>query len=86
MRGPILQAEKVDCTQRLEEFKESWGLTGCTVMSDGWTDQKGRSLLNFLVSYPRGIMFIRFIDTSEHIKDATLLCELLDRFIQEIGP
>ena len=27
LRGPIPQAEKVDCTQRLKEFKESWGLT-----------------------------------------------------------
>ena len=31
-------------------------------------------------------MFIRFVDASAHIKDATLLCELLDGFIQEIGP
>ena len=31
-------------------------------------------------------MFIRSVDASAHIKDATLLCELLDGFIQEIGP
>ena len=30
-------------------------------------------------------MFIRSVDASAHIKDATLLCELLDGFIQEIG-
>ena len=56
------------------------------VMSNGWTNQKGRSLLNFLVSCPRGIMFIRYVDASAHIKDVALLCELLDGFIQEIGP
>eukprot|EP00253_Pinus_taeda_P001665 PITA_01665 len=52
-RGRILQNQKRDCTQRLEDFRASWAKTGCTVMSDGWTDQKGRTLLNFLV--PLGI-------------------------------
>jgi hypothetical protein len=86
LRGPILQNEKVDCTSRLEELKASWEITGCTVMSDGWTDQKGRTLLNFLVNCPRGTMFIKSVDASAHVKDATLLCELLDGFIQEVGP
>ena len=31
-------------------------------------------------------MFIKSVDASAHIKDATLSCESLDGFIQEIGP
>jgi hypothetical protein len=31
-------------------------------------------------------MLIKYVNTSAHVKDATLLCELLDEFIQEIGP
>jgi hypothetical protein len=69
-RGRILQNEKVDCTKRLEEFRASWAQTGCTVMSDGWTDQKGRTLINFLVSCPKGTMFMKSVDASSHIKDA----------------
>jgi hypothetical protein len=38
LRGPILRNEKVDCTRRLEELKASWEITGCTMMSDGWTN------------------------------------------------
>jgi hypothetical protein len=85
LRGPILQEEKKDINSRLVEFKKSWEISGCIVMSDGWTDRKGRSLLNFLVHCPRGTMFIKSIDASTHVKDATLLCELMDAFIQEIG-
>ena len=55
-------------------------------MSDGWSDKKGRTLLNFLVHCPRGIMFIKSVDASAQVKDAALLCQLLDEFIQEIGP
>ena len=85
LRGPILQDEKADCTRRLEELQRSWDLTGCSVMSDGWTDMRGRTLLNFLVHCHKGTMFMRFVDASAHIKDAALLCGLLDEFIQEIG-
>jgi hypothetical protein len=30
-------------------------------------------------------MFIKSIDASTHVKDAALLCELMDAFIHEIG-
>jgi len=86
LRGPVLQNEKADCATRLEDFRASWVRTGCTVMSDGWTDGKGRTLLNFLVHCPRGTMFMKSVDASAHIKDATLLCNLLDAFIGEVGP
>ena len=43
LRGPILQYEKADCVERLQELRNSWEVTGCTIMSDGWTDGKGRT-------------------------------------------
>jgi hypothetical protein len=86
LRGPILQNEKADCTQRLQELRDSWQFTRCTVMSDGWTDGKGRTLLNFLVHCPKGTMFLKSVDASAHVKDAALLCDLLDGFIQEVDP
>eukprot|EP00253_Pinus_taeda_P019201 PITA_19201 len=55
-------------------------------MSNGWTDQKGRSLINFLVNCPRGTMFMKFFDAFAYIKDARLLCDLLDVFSQEVRP
>ena len=75
LRGPILQDEKTDCTHRLEELQRSWDLTRCSVMSDGWTDMRGRTLLNFLVHCPRGTMFMRSVDASAHVKDEEPLVE-----------
>jgi hypothetical protein len=51
-------------------------------MSNGCTDRKGESLLNFLVHYPRGTMLIKYVDAFSRIKHAPLLCELLDEFVQ----
>ena len=55
-------------------------------MSDGWTDGKGRTLLNFLVHCPRGTMFIKSVDASVYVKNAQLLHELLDDLVREIDP
>jgi hypothetical protein len=85
LQGAILQAEKKGINSRLVELKQSWEIFGCTMMYDGWTDRKCRTLLNFLVHCPRGTMFIKSVDASTHVKDATLLCELMDGFIQEIS-
>ena len=68
----------------MEEFKKSWETTCCTVVSDGWTDGKGRTLINFVVHCPRGTMFIKSINASTYIKDAALLCKLMEGFIQDI--
>ncbi len=54
-------------------------------MFDGWIDRKGRTLINFLVHYPRDTMFIKSVDAFTHVKDATLLCEFLNGFLQEIN-
>ena len=81
LRGPILQAKKINIGARLAKFRQSWESTGCTVMSDG----KDRSLINFLAHCPRCTMFVKSVDASTHVKDATLLCELMEGFIQDIG-
>ena len=85
LRGPILQAEKKEISSRLEEFKKSRETTDCTVMSDGWTDGKGRTLIKFVVHCPKGTMFIKSIDASTYVKYATFLCDLMEGFIQDIG-
>jgi hypothetical protein len=86
LRWSLLQGEKADCIERLSQLRETWNTTGCTVMSDGQIDGKGRSILNFLVNCPKGTMFIKSVDASAYTKYVQLLCELLDGFIQEIGP
>jgi len=40
LRGPILQDKKEDINSILAELKRSWEVSGCTMMSGGWTDRK----------------------------------------------
>jgi hypothetical protein len=42
MSGPFLQKRKQKVIEGFKNHKESWELTGCTVMTDAWTDKRGR--------------------------------------------
>ncbi|XLR47865.1 hypothetical protein HN51_032096, partial [Arachis hypogaea] len=48
IRGKLLK-KKVESTKLiLEEHRVKWKKTGCTIMTDGWTDKRRRTILNFL--------------------------------------
>jgi hypothetical protein len=53
LRGSLLQKEVQSIEEYLRDFKVSWAKTGCTIMSDGWSDGKNRTIINFFVSCPR---------------------------------
>ena len=53
-------------------------------MSDGWTDRKERSLVNFLVNSSRGTMFMKSIDASSMVKTGDKLFEL-NSWVEEVG-
>ena len=55
-------------------------------MADGWTDQRQRTLINFLVYCPAGMSFVKSIDASNVIKNASTLCNLFVDVIEWVGP
>ncbi|XP_047340225.1 uncharacterized protein LOC124943798 [Impatiens glandulifera] len=69
----------------LRDFKIEWRKTGCSIMSDGWTDKKRRSICNFLVNSPKGTVFLTSIDTSDISKTADKIFQMLDAIVEEVG-
>jgi hypothetical protein len=55
------------------------------LMSDGWTDMRGRHLINFLVNSPAGTYFLQSVDASSEVHSATILADLLEEKIEDIG-
>ncbi|KAL7597752.1 hypothetical protein Lser_V15G21850 [Lactuca serriola] len=85
IRVTLLKKE-VDYTKSLvEDNKREWKKTGRTLMSDGWSDRKNRSICNFLVNSPRGTIFLASIDTSNIIKTKEHVFAMLDDFVEKIG-
>ena len=58
--------------------------TGCPLMLDGWTNNRERSITNFLVNSPKGTVFLKYIDTFDISKNAENLFQMLDSLVQEI--
>jgi hypothetical protein len=74
-----------ETTKVLEEHKLIWKKTGCTTMSDGWTDKRRRTILNFLVNSPKGTVFLKSVDASHITKTADKIFEMIDQVVEEVG-
>ncbi|XP_077245531.1 uncharacterized protein LOC143885307 [Tasmannia lanceolata] len=85
MRNTFLKREVENIESMMDEYKKEWKKTGCTLMSDGWTDGVNRSITNFLVNSPKGTVFLRSVDTSDISKNADNLFALLDSVVEEVG-
>ncbi|XP_077228485.1 uncharacterized protein LOC143861441 [Tasmannia lanceolata] len=44
-------------------------------MTDGWTNTKQRALINFLVYYPKGVVFLKSVNTSGVVKNASIMTD-----------
>ena len=69
----------------VDKFKEEWKTTGCSIMSDGWTDRKRRSICNFMVNSPKGTIFLYSLDTSDISKTADKVFKMLDDVVDAVG-
>ena len=85
VRVKFLKLEVKRTMNLLSEYKEEWKKTRCTIMSDGWTDKKKRSICNFLVNSPKGIVFLASVDTSDISKTADKVFEMLDDIVEQVG-
>ncbi|KAL3617148.1 hypothetical protein CASFOL_038895 [Castilleja foliolosa] len=80
-----LQDEVSTIKNYLDEYKSSWAVTGYSILADSWRDRRDRTLINILVSCPRGVYFVCSVDVSGLVDDATYLFKLLDKVVGEMG-
>jgi hypothetical protein len=48
----------------LKGKKKEWAKHVCSIMLDGWTNRRNRSIINFIINCSLGFMFIESIDGS----------------------
>jgi hypothetical protein len=58
LRGYYLAKAVDEVKIFVKSYRETWKKTSCILMVDGWTDQKRRTLISFLVYCPKGIVFL----------------------------
>ncbi|KAF1898919.1 hypothetical protein Lal_00019040 [Lupinus albus] len=83
--GCISPKEEVKLTNtRLQEHKAEWKKFGCTIITDGWTNKRRRTILNFLVHSPKGTFFFKSIDESHIAKTFHRIFKMIDEVVEEI--
>ncbi|KAJ0668315.1 putative ribonuclease H-like superfamily, ubiquitin-conjugating enzyme/RWD [Helianthus annuus] len=85
LRVPLLKNEVDNVEKWIEEQKVEWSKTGCSIMLDGWTDRRHRTLINFLVNSSKGTVFMESTDASAYMKTVEKVFELLDKFVEQVG-
>jgi hypothetical protein len=85
LSGPLLENRKKNIDEWLTHHRESWAENGCSVMTDGWTDMRGRGLMNIVVHCSYGVCFLDSVDASADKKSGKYIFELVDTAIQNVG-
>ncbi|XP_076934190.1 uncharacterized protein LOC143600362 [Bidens hawaiensis] len=85
MRVTLLKNRLEETKKFVDSFRPHWEEYRCNIMSDFWTDGKGRCLINFLVNCPLGTVFLKSIDASEHVKNSQLIVEMINEVIKDVG-
>lgn len=63
---------------------KKWYKYGCTIMYDGWTTNTKKTLINFMASSNRNMIFHKSVDTIGYKKTNEYIFKLMDKVIDEI--
>ena len=81
IRVPLLRDQKKEVQLLVESQRRHWAEVRCTLMADGWTNTRHRSLINFLIYCPRGMVFVKSVDASDIVKSTKNLFKLFDEVV-----
>ncbi|EOA32116.1 hypothetical protein CARUB_v10015366mg [Capsella rubella] len=85
LNGWMLQEALKEVQDRVKEIKDSWEITGCSILLDAWIDQKGRDLVSFVADCPAGAVYLKSSDVSGIKTDVTALKSLVNGIVEEAG-
>ncbi|KAG5532737.1 hypothetical protein RHGRI_027141 [Rhododendron griersonianum] len=85
LRTTLLSQEKEHINRLLQPVKDTWKKRGVSLVSDGRSDRKRRSLINIMAASTGGAMFIKAIDASGNTKDAEYVANLFLQVIKDLG-
>ena len=81
-----LDKEKSMTQKALGQFTNSWNEYGVSIVSDGWTNVKGKPLINILGVSASGAVFLSSHDYSDRFKTDINIAEALIKTIESIEP
>lgn len=81
LRGRILR----NLVEEVNSLMVHYSTTGCSIIADGWTDSKQKTLINFFVYCPQGMLFLKSVDISAIRNNADALLGIFDEVVLSVG-
>jgi hypothetical protein len=85
LREKLLHEEVEDTKKMVADHAQEWKRTGCSIMTDAWTDQKRRSIMNLCVNSCIGTSFVESREVSAESHTGEFIFEFVDSFIEKLG-
>ncbi|PWZ38876.1 hypothetical protein Zm00014a_043588 [Zea mays] len=82
LREKLLHEEVEDTKKLLKVQEKEWTKNGCSIMTDAWTDQKRRSIMNLCVNCRIGTSFLESKETSAESHTGELIFEVFEPLVK----
>jgi len=69
----------------LKAHEKEWHKNGCSIMTDAWTDQKQRSIMNMCVNCSIGTSFLESKEVSAESHTGELIFQYVNICIDKVG-
>ena len=76
---------KVEVEWGIRRIKNSWSVTGCTLMSSIWSDLDQRAFININANSPSGAIFLKSFEVSKDTITIMCIKDIISSVIEEIG-
>lgn len=86
LRTGLLEETKIKVRSALQVCYNEHHSTGTTLVSDGWINVKGESVVKFLIVSPKGAVFHHTMECSAVRHTGEWLCEQMSQVLEDIGP
>ena len=85
LNGCMLQEAVEEVQDHVNKIKDSWAITGCSILLDAWVDQKGHDLVTFVADSPAGPVYLNSFYVSDIKKDVAALTSLVYGVVEDVG-
>ncbi|KAL1204841.1 hypothetical protein V5N11_017444 [Cardamine amara subsp. amara] len=85
LNGWMLQEALKEVQDCVKKIKDSWAITGCSILLDAWVSQKGRDLVAFVADSPAGPVYLKSFDVTVIKNNVNALLSLVNGLVEEVG-
>ncbi|CAA0816157.1 hAT transposon superfamily protein [Striga hermonthica] len=86
MREPLLKKAVERTKLKVKPHEDEWKKSGCSIMTDAWSDRKRRSIMNLCVNSKMGTIFLSSKESSDVSHTSEMIFEYVDQCIEQVGP